>query len=100
MAAALLVAALSLLRPYALAFDPMAWAVWGREVGRLALDTTSGPSWKPFPVLFTTPFALVGGAAPALWLIVARAGGLLALAGVFALAARLGGRWAGSPPWR
>ena len=92
---ALVLAALSLLRPYALAFDPMAWAVWGREVGRLALDTTSGPSWKPFPVLFTTPFALFGGAAPALWLIVARAGGLLALAGVFALATRLGGRWAG-----
>jgi hypothetical protein len=93
--AALAVAALSLLRPYALAFDPMAWAVWGRDVGRLALDTSSGPSWKPFPVLFTTPLALFGGAAPALWLIVARAGGLLALAGAFTLAARLGGRWAG-----
>jgi hypothetical protein len=94
--AALAVAALSLLRPYALAFDPWAWSVWGREVGRLALDTTSGPSWKPFPVLFTTPLALFGSATPALWLIVARAGGLLALAGVFALAARLGGRWAGA----
>jgi hypothetical protein len=92
---ALVVAALSLLRPYALAFDPMAWSVWGREVGRLTLDTSSGPSWKPFPVLFTTPLALFGGATPALWLIVARAGGLLALAGAFALAARLGGRWAG-----
>jgi hypothetical protein len=95
-AAALAVAALSLLRPYALAFDPWAWSVWGREVGRLALDTTSGPSWKPFPVLFTTPLALFGSATPALWLIVARAGGLLALAGTFALAARLGGRWAGA----
>jgi hypothetical protein len=93
--AALAVAALSLLRPYALAFDPWAWAVWGREVWQLALDSTSGPSWKPFPVVFTTPFALFGSAAPSLWLIVARAGGLLALAGVFALAARLGGRWAG-----
>jgi hypothetical protein len=94
-AAALAVAALSLLLPYALAFDPWAWAVWGREVGRLALDTTSGPSWKPFPVLFTTPLALFGSATPALWLIIARAGGLLALAGTFALASRLGGRWAG-----
>jgi hypothetical protein len=92
---ALVLAALSLLRPYALAFDPMAWSVWGREVGRLALDTSSGPSWKPFPVLFTTPLALFGGATPSLWLIVARAGGLLALAGAFALATRLGGRWAG-----
>jgi hypothetical protein len=94
--AALALAALSLLRPYALAFDPMAWNVWGREVGRLTLDTSSGPSWKPFPVLFTTPLALFGSAAPSLWLIVARAGGLLALAGAFALATRLGGRWAGA----
>src|SRR5262245_8036303 len=93
--AALLLAALSLLRPYALAFDPLAWTIWGREVGRLTLDTTTGPSWKPFPVLFTTPLSLFGGAAPALWLVVARAGGLLAIAGTFALAARLGGRWAG-----
>jgi hypothetical protein len=94
--AALAVASLSLLRPYALAFDPMAWNVWGREVGRLALDTSSGPSWKPFPVLFTTPLALFGSPAPSLWLIVARAGGLLALAGAFTLATRLGGRWAGA----
>ena len=92
---ALGLAVLSLLAPFALAFDPMAWLVWGRETTRLALDTSSGPSWKPFPVLFTTPFALFGGAAPALWLVVARAGGLLAVAGTYALAARLGGRWAG-----
>ena len=94
--AALVVSALSLLRPYALAFDPMAWMVWGREVGRLTLDTSSGPSWKPFPVLFTTPLALFGAPGPALWLIVARAGGLLALAGVFTLSSRLAGRWAGA----
>jgi hypothetical protein len=93
--AALVLAALSLVRPWALAFDPWAWLVWGRETGRLALDTSSGPSWKPFPVLLTTPLALLGDAAPALWLVVARAGGLLALAGAFALALRLGGRWAG-----
>ena len=95
-ACALAVAALSLLRPWALAFDPMAWLVWGRETGRLALDTTPGPSWKPFPVLFTTPLALFGSAAPALWLIVARAGGLLGLVGAWTLATRLGGRWAGA----
>src|SRR4051812_40655216 len=74
----------------------MAWSVWGREVGRLTLDTSSGPSWKPFPVLFTTPLALFGSSAPSLWLIVARAGGLLALAGALALATRLAGRWAGA----
>ncbi len=95
-AAALALAALSLLRPWALAFDPLAWSVWGRETTRLALDTTSGPSWKPLPVLFTTPLSLAGSATPALWLIVARAGGLLALAGTYALGARLAGRWAGA----
>src|SRR3954453_9704074 len=89
-------AALTLLAPWALAFGPLAWLVWGRETGRLALDTTSGPSWKPFPVLLTTLLAPAGtDAAPALWLVVARAGGLLALAGAFSLAARLAGRWAG-----
>jgi hypothetical protein len=91
----LALAGLSLLRPWALAFDPMAWLVWGRDTLHLALDTSPGPSWKPLPVLFTVPFALVPGAAPALWLLVARAGGLLALAAVWALAARLAGRWAG-----
>ena len=67
---------------------------------RSALDTSSGPSWKPFPVVFTTPLAPLGDAAPALWLVVARAGGLLALAGAFALATRLGGRWRASRPRR
>jgi hypothetical protein len=92
---ALALAALSLLRPWALAFDPNAWLVWGRDTLHLALDTSPGPSWKPLPVVFTTPFALIPGVAPALWMIVARAGGLLALAGAWALAERLAGRWAG-----
>ena len=95
-AAALVVAAASLLLPWSLAFDPQAWVVWGRDALRLELDTRSGPSWKPLPVLVTTPLALTGGAAPALWLVVARAGGLLALAGAAALGARLGGRVAGA----
>ena len=93
--AALALAALSLLAPWTLAFDPAAWLVWGRDTLHLALDTSPGPSWKPLPVVFTTPFALVPGIAPALWMIVARAGGLLALAGAWALAERLAGRWAG-----
>jgi hypothetical protein len=93
--AAVALAALSLLAPWTLAFDPAAWLVWGRDTLHVALDTSPGPSWKPLPVVFTTPFALVPGIAPALWMIVARAGGLLALAGAWALAERLAGRWAG-----
>jgi hypothetical protein len=81
--------------PWTLAFDPWAWLVWGRDVTRLALDTSAGPSWKPLPVVATTPFALSGDAAPALWLIVARAGGVLALVGAAVLGARLAGRAAG-----
>ena len=36
--------------PWALAFDPWAWMLWGREVLRLGLDTAGGPAWKPLPV--------------------------------------------------
>src|SRR5919108_97697 len=80
-AACLALAALSLLLPWALAFDPWAWLVWGREVTRLELDTAGGPSWKPLPVVATTILAPAGDAAPALWLVLARAGGLLAVTG-------------------
>ena len=86
---AVVLAALSLALPWALAFDPMAWVLWGREITRGTLYTSAGPSWKPLPVLFTTPFALAGDAAPALWLVVGRAGALLALAGAARLAALL-----------
>jgi hypothetical protein len=52
------------------------------------------PSWKPLPVLVTTPLALTGGAAPTLWLLVARAGALGSLAVAARLASRLVGPWA------
>jgi hypothetical protein len=87
--ACLALAALSLLLPWALAFDPWAWVTWGRDLTRFELNTAGGPSWKPLPVVATTPLAFTGAAAPALWLIVARAGGLLAVAGAAYLAYRL-----------
>jgi hypothetical protein len=89
-------AALAHLLPAAPTYDPWAWLVWGREIVDLDLDTRTGPSWKPLPVLFTTPFSLVGDEwAPELWLVVAQAGGLLAFAFTYRLAARLAGRSAG-----
>jgi hypothetical protein len=95
-AACVAVAALSVvLFPTAMGFDPWAWVVWGREVGRLELDTTGGPSWKPLPVLVTTALAPAGELAPDLWLVVARSSGLLLACGVFRLAARLVGGRAG-----
>jgi hypothetical protein len=74
-------------------YDPWAWVVWGREVfdPHLSFAVGGGPSWKPLPVMFTAVFGLFGGAAPTLWVITARAGGLLGLAGGFRLARRLAG---------
>jgi hypothetical protein len=84
-------AALSLLAPSAPTYDPWAWIIWGREVAHLDLVTTGGPSWKPLPVLFTTIFSLFGEAAPALWLVAARAGAIAAVLLAFRVARRLGG---------
>jgi hypothetical protein len=85
-----------LLLPWDATYDPWAWIVWGREVVHLNLHTADGPSWKPLPVLFTTPFSLAGSAAPALWMIVARASGFLAIAAAYAAGRRLAGPIAGA----
>lgn len=90
-------AVLSLLAPWALAFDPQVWLIWGRDATQGALDMDAGPSWKPLPVLLTTLLAPLGdGAQPEAWMVVARACGLLAVAGAAVLASRLGGRLAGA----
>lgn len=86
---ALALAGLSLLLPSTPSYDPWAWLGWGREVVHLNLHTAGGPSWKPLPVLFTTVFALFGRAQPDLWLVVARAGALVAVAMAFRLAHRI-----------
>jgi hypothetical protein len=95
--ACVVLAAATLLIPSAPTTDPWGWIVWGREVAHLDLSTAIGgaPSWKPLPVLFTTPLSLLGGAAPSLWLLVDRAGGLLGLLVAFRLASRAAGRAAG-----
>jgi hypothetical protein len=93
----LALAGLSLLMPSVPTTDPWGWIVWGRQVLHLDLNTVAGPpSWKPLPVLFTTPLALLGGAAPSAWLVIARAGGLLALALAYRLGTRLAGPAAGA----
>ncbi len=86
---ALVLAALSLLIPSTPSYDPWAWLVWGREIAHLNLHTTGGPTWKPLPVIFTTVFSLFGGAAPDLWLVVARAGALVAVVMTFKVAWRI-----------
>jgi hypothetical protein len=96
-AGCLALAGLSLLVPSAPTTDPWGWIVWGREILHLSLSTIvpRSPSWKPLPVLATTPLALAGGAAPWLWLLLARAAGLAALVAGYRLAERLAGRAAG-----
>ena len=88
-------AGLSLLGPSEPSFDPWAWLVWGREIAHGSLDIASGPSWKPLPVVFTTlfaPLSAVDDSIPrALWMVVARTGGLVAVVLSFKLAARLAG---------
>jgi len=95
--ACLAIAAVTLLLPSAPTTDPWGWIVWGREVAHLQLSTAIGgaPSWKPLPVLVTTPLSLFGGAAPDLWLLFARAAGLLGLVAAYRLGWRLAGRAAG-----
>src|SRR5215207_457526 len=91
---ALSLSALSLLYPSTPSYDPWAWIQWGRDILQGELNTDTGPSWKPLPVIFTTLFAPFGDAAPDLWLVIARAGGILALLMSFRLASKLvgGGR--------
>jgi hypothetical protein len=86
---AVLLAAISLLVPSTPSYDPWAWLIWGREIVHLNLHTALGPSWKPLPVIFTTAFAPFGSAQPDLWLVVARAGALMAVTMAFRLAFRL-----------
>src|SRR2546423_13457624 len=87
--AALAIAALSLLIPSTPSYDPWSWLVWGREIAHFDLVTTGGPTWKPLPVIFTTVFSLFGSASPDLWLVVARAGALVAVAMTFKIAWRI-----------
>lgn len=88
-AGALLIGLLSLLIPSTPSYDPWSWLVWGREIVHLDLHTTGGPTWKPLPVIFTTLFAPFGSAAPDMWLVVARAGAVMASLMVFRLAWRV-----------
>jgi hypothetical protein len=85
-------AALSMPLPSEPSYDPWAWLVWGREIAHLELDTEGGPSWKPLPVALLAVVAPIGGDLPvAFWVVIARAGALLAMVLAYRLAARLTG---------
>jgi len=80
-------------------YDPWSWIGWGREVvdPHLSFTVTGGPSWKPLPVLFNVVFGLFGGAAPTLWVITARVGGLMAFVAAYRLASMLVRSWSPEP---
>ena len=88
-------AALSLLAPWALAFDPQVWIAWGHDAFHGDLHTEGGPTWKPLSVLVTTLLAPLDRDAEPVWAALGRMGGLLALAGAYGLGERLAGRLAG-----
>ncbi len=82
-------------------FDVQSWINWGWSASHPQTGgflIRGGPSWKPLPVVFTSFYGLFGQAAPTLWMITARAGGILGLAGVFRLSLELTDR-AGLPRW-
>lgn len=82
LALAVVVAAGSLLVDRTLRFDAVGWLRWGRELTSTgAFDTSSLPSWKPLPLLATTPLAALLGpaAAPVAWLALVRMSALAAL---------------------
>ena len=85
-AGCLALAVLSLLVPAAPGYDAWAWLTWGREVAHLELSTADGPAFKPLPVAVCALLAPLGGAAPEIWLVVARAGALAAVAMAFVVA--------------
>ena len=84
-------AALTLFLPSSPTYDPWAWLMWGREIAAGDLSTSAGPAFKPLPVALGVALAPAGSVASDLWLVLARAGALLALAAAFALARRLAG---------
>jgi hypothetical protein len=75
-------AALSLIATRSPTFDVWAWLVYGREIAHLDLNTHYGPAFKPLPVAVSTVSSVFGDLAVPIWMIIARAAGLLALAGI------------------
>jgi hypothetical protein len=88
-------AALSLLAPFALIYDAWSWAIWSRQLAHGTLDTMGMTAWKPLPSLVGLPVALVGLSPGAAWLLVERAAALGSLVIAWRLGERGAGRWAG-----
>jgi hypothetical protein len=86
---ALIAGAVSLRLPSTPNYDPWVWLIWGREIVHGHLSTTGGPTLKPLALVFTTIVAPFRSAAPNMWVAIARAGALTAVALTFVLTTRL-----------
>jgi hypothetical protein len=60
-------------------YDPWMWLLWGRETASLSLSTVEGPAFKPLPVAVCAVLSLLGPAAPMAWVLIARAGAVVAV---------------------
>jgi hypothetical protein len=95
-AGALAIAALTLPWARMPTFDPLTWAIWGREMAHGQLVTAGdGSSFKPLPVFVDAVVAVLHGPVLVVWLLITRAAAVVALALTFRLAQRLGGLPAG-----
>lgn len=92
-AAALGIAAISAVAMPGLGYDAWTWMIWAREIGHLSLNTTTGSTIKPLPMLVMAPFASFGDLAPFVWLTLARAAFLLMPFAGWRLGSLLGGRY-------
>jgi hypothetical protein len=81
-------------------YDPFSWVVWGHAVfsSSIPFNIGNGPSWKPLPFFFTAIYGRFGSAAPWLWVVTARIGGIAGLLGAGRLCFMLCRR-AGLPAW-
>ena len=60
-------------------YDPWMWLLWGRETASFSLSTVDGPAFKPLPVAVCAVLSLLGPAAPVAWVLIARAGSVVAV---------------------
>jgi hypothetical protein len=82
--------------PDAPAYDGWSWLVWGRQLSHLTFSSTNaGSSVKPLPIVIDAVLSVLGRDAPVAWMVVARAGAIMALLLAFHLGRRLSGVVAG-----
>jgi MFS family permease len=71
-------------------YDSWSWLLWGREVASLSLSTAEGPAFKPLPVAVCALLSLLGSWAPVAWVLLARAGAVVAVWVAYRAAGALG----------